>query len=42
VGAGSKFHFSIPVFDPERAAARPTITAGAASRTLRGGGSLGA
>ena len=42
VGAGSKFHFSIPVFDPERATSRPTITAGAASRTLRGGGSLGA
>jgi two-component system, OmpR family, phosphate regulon sensor histidine kinase PhoR len=24
VGAGSKFHFAIPVFDPERVAARPT------------------
>jgi two-component system phosphate regulon sensor histidine kinase PhoR len=41
VGVGSKFHFSIPVFDPERAASRPTITAGAASRSLRGSGSLG-
>jgi len=39
VGSGSQFHFSIPVFDPERAAVRPTITAGAASRSLRGGGS---
>jgi two-component system phosphate regulon sensor histidine kinase PhoR len=41
VGVGSKFHFSIPVFDPERAASRPTITAGAASRSLRGSGSPG-
>jgi two-component system, OmpR family, phosphate regulon sensor histidine kinase PhoR len=37
VGSGSKFYFSVPVFDPERAATRPTITAGAASRSLRGG-----
>ena len=41
VGAGSKFHFSIPVFDPERAAARASITMGAASRSLRGGPSAG-
>jgi two-component system phosphate regulon sensor histidine kinase PhoR len=39
VGSGSQFHFSIPVFDPERATTRPTITAGAASRSLRGGAS---
>jgi len=39
VASGSKFYVSIPVFDPERAAARPTITAGAASRSLRGSGS---
>ena len=38
VGVGSKFNFSIPVFDPERATTRPTISAGAASRSLRGGG----
>jgi two-component system, OmpR family, phosphate regulon sensor histidine kinase PhoR len=37
VGAGSKFHFSIPVFDPERAAARAAIATGAAGRSLRGG-----
>lgn len=40
VGTGSKFHFAIPVFDPERATSRSTITAGAASRSLRGGSSL--
>jgi two-component system, OmpR family, phosphate regulon sensor histidine kinase PhoR len=38
VGVGSKFYFSIPVFDPERSTMRPTITAGAASRSLRGSG----
>jgi two-component system, OmpR family, phosphate regulon sensor histidine kinase PhoR len=37
VAVGSKFHFSIPVFDPERAATRPAISAGAASRSFRGG-----
>jgi two-component system, OmpR family, phosphate regulon sensor histidine kinase PhoR len=40
VGAGSKFHFSVPVFDPERATPRPTISAGTASRSMRGGGAL--
>jgi len=39
VGSGSKFHFSIPVFDPERATVRPTLAASAASRSPRGGGS---
>jgi two-component system, OmpR family, phosphate regulon sensor histidine kinase PhoR len=33
VGVGSKFHFSIPVFDPERAASRSTSSI---SRALRG------
>jgi two-component system, OmpR family, phosphate regulon sensor histidine kinase PhoR len=33
VGVGSKFHFSVPVFDPERAAARSTSSI---SRALRG------
>lgn len=33
VGVGSKFHFSIPVFDPERSAARSTSSI---SRALRG------
>ena len=37
VGVGSKFHFAIPVFDPERAAMRAALTAGPASRSLRGG-----
>jgi two-component system, OmpR family, phosphate regulon sensor histidine kinase PhoR len=35
VGSGSKFYFSIPVFDPERATTRPTLTAGAGSRSAR-------
>ena len=34
VGEGSQFHFSIPVFDPERAAPRTAISA-AGSRTSR-------
>jgi len=37
VGTGSQFHFSIPVFDPERAAARAAIATGTAGRSLRGG-----
>lgn len=37
VGVGSKFHFSIPVFDAERAATRTAVTSSAASRSLRGG-----
>ena len=36
LGVGSKFHFSVPIFDAERAAARTAIPAGGASRT-RGG-----
>jgi two-component system, OmpR family, phosphate regulon sensor histidine kinase PhoR len=41
VGVGSQFHFSIPVFDPERAATRPALSSSMASRSLRGGGNLG-
>jgi len=37
VGVGSKFHFAIPVFDPERAATRSALAAGPAGRSLRGG-----
>jgi len=36
VGAGSKFHFVVPVFDPKRAATRAAFTASASSRALRG------
>jgi two-component system phosphate regulon sensor histidine kinase PhoR len=35
VGAGSKFHFTVPVFDTERAAAR-AVSSSAPGRTLRG------
>jgi two-component system, OmpR family, phosphate regulon sensor histidine kinase PhoR len=35
-GAGSKFHFSVPVFDPERAAGRATASASPLGRALRG------
>ena len=35
VGVGSKFHFAVPVFDPERAASRGTPGSGI-SRALRG------
>lgn len=41
VGAGSQFHFSIPVFDPERAATRPALSSNMASRSLRSGGNIG-
>jgi two-component system, OmpR family, phosphate regulon sensor histidine kinase PhoR len=41
VGVGSKFHFSIPVFDPERAAARAAASSSALSRAFRGGGPAG-
>jgi two-component system, OmpR family, phosphate regulon sensor histidine kinase PhoR len=34
VGVGSKFHFSVPIFDPERAAAR--VGSSGSSRALRG------
>jgi len=34
VGEGSRFHFSIPVFDPERAATRAAVSA-AGSRASR-------
>ena len=37
VGVGSKFHFSVPVFDPERAAARAAAPTGI-GRALRGSG----
>lgn len=35
-GVGSKFHFSVPVFDPERAAGRATASASPLGRALRG------
>jgi two-component system phosphate regulon sensor histidine kinase PhoR len=38
VGVGSKFHFAVPVFDAERAAARSTSTSSALNRSLRGSG----
>lgn len=41
VGVGSQFHFSIPVFDPERAAARSAASAGMLGRPLRGNVSSG-
>jgi two-component system phosphate regulon sensor histidine kinase PhoR len=42
VGVGSKFHFAVPVFDPERAAARGTATASSIiSRAFRGSSSSG-
>jgi two-component system phosphate regulon sensor histidine kinase PhoR len=36
VGVGSKFHFAVPVFDPERAATRGTSSSSGLSRALRG------
>lgn len=36
VGVGSKFHFSVPVFDAERAGARGSASTSAGSRGLRG------
>jgi two-component system phosphate regulon sensor histidine kinase PhoR len=41
VGVGSKFHFAVPVFDPERAASRSASTGGPASRAFRGSTSAG-
>jgi two-component system phosphate regulon sensor histidine kinase PhoR len=41
VGVGSKFHFSIPVFDPERAVARAAASSIALSRAFRGSGPAG-
>jgi two-component system phosphate regulon sensor histidine kinase PhoR len=35
VGIGSKFHFSVPVFDPERTVVRAASTAGSGARTSR-------
>ena len=32
IGAGSKFYFSVPLFDPERAVVRPSATAAASGR----------
>jgi hypothetical protein len=37
LGAGSKFHFSIPVFDAERAVSRAAFTGGPGGRTVRAG-----
>ncbi len=36
VGVGSKFHFAVPVFDPERSAARVATAGSGISRALRG------
>jgi two-component system, OmpR family, phosphate regulon sensor histidine kinase PhoR len=41
VGVGSKFHFSIPVFDPERAAARSAASTSSFGRAFRGSTSAG-
>jgi two-component system phosphate regulon sensor histidine kinase PhoR len=38
LGVGSKFHFSIPVFDPERALARPATSSISGGRPRTGGG----
>ncbi|HEY4979838.1 MAG TPA: ATP-binding protein, partial [Candidatus Acidoferrum sp.] len=35
VAIGSKFHFSVPIFDPERAVVRAASTAGTGARTSR-------
>jgi two-component system, OmpR family, phosphate regulon sensor histidine kinase PhoR len=35
IGEGSRFHFSVPIFDPERAATRPVSSAAAAIRGSR-------
>jgi two-component system phosphate regulon sensor histidine kinase PhoR len=37
LGVGSKFHFSVPVFDAERAMSRGSFTTTGAARTLRAG-----
>ena len=39
VGVGSKFHFAVPVFDPERAASRAMSSASSISRAYRGSAS---
>jgi two-component system phosphate regulon sensor histidine kinase PhoR len=41
VGVGSKFHFAVPVFDPERAAMRGTSAGTPVSRAFRGSTSAG-
>jgi two-component system, OmpR family, phosphate regulon sensor histidine kinase PhoR len=41
VGVGSKFHFSVPVFDPGRAAARLSASPSTIGRAFRGGGPTG-
>ncbi len=35
IGIGSKFHFSVPIFDPERTVVRATSAAGTGARTSR-------
>jgi len=37
LGVGSKFHFSIPVFDAARVVSRASFTTSGAGRTLRAG-----
>ena len=41
LGVGSKFHFSIPVFDAERAVSRASFTTSGTGRTLRTGNPSG-
>jgi len=41
LGAGSRFHFSVPVFDPERAAARAAASTSSVGRAIRGSSSSG-
>jgi two-component system, OmpR family, phosphate regulon sensor histidine kinase PhoR len=36
VGVGSKFHFAVPIFDPERAASRSMSSSSSISRAYRG------
>jgi two-component system, OmpR family, phosphate regulon sensor histidine kinase PhoR len=35
IGVGSKFHFSVPIFDPERSALKVPLPAGTGARSIR-------
>jgi two-component system, OmpR family, phosphate regulon sensor histidine kinase PhoR len=35
IGVGSQFHFSVPIFDPERSATRMSASSGTSTRTTR-------
>lgn len=35
IGVGSKFHFSVPIFDPERATPKLSLPAGTGARSIR-------